>query len=121
MTALRDPEQAMAALKLANNTRMHIAGFKRDIARRTHRAAIAALIDVLLTPPTEEDGLLAAGRVKHLLCAIPAVGESKAAKMMYVAEIHRHDKRLRELTERQRSLLAGVLSQHATTFRGRRS
>lgn len=107
MTALRDPEQAKAALKLATETRMRVANLKRELADLDYITAVCRLIDVIESQHTER--FTGAVKIRHLLRCVPHIGETTAAKLMLSAQIYGPDKKLRECTDRQRSLLVGVL------------
>lgn len=103
MAALRDPEQMRHALKLANDTRLCVAKFKREIDGLPRHEAIVRVIEAIDTRYDEK--LLGAAKIRHLLIGIAGIGETKARKLLTVAEIHNSDKRLRDLTARQRKLL----------------
>jgi hypothetical protein len=107
MTALRDPQQPLEALKLANETRASVHTFKAELADRNYRDALATVVDTVMHK--HDDRLLGAAKVRHLLMCVRSVGQHRAAKMMHAAEIHNPEKKLRDLTQRQRWLLVGVL------------
>ena len=107
MTAIRDPEQPKRALKHANDVRLCVAEFKREIAGLARHEAILAVIDAVDTRHSEK--LLGAAKVRHLLVGVAGIGDTKARKLLQVAEIYNGDKRLRELTARQRMLLVTCL------------
>jgi uncharacterized protein YgbK (DUF1537 family) len=107
MTALRDPQQPMRALALANDVRTHIADFKHEIAALPQHEAVVRVIDAIENRHGEK--LLGAARVRYLLIGIARIGDEKARKILMIAEIYNQDKRLRDLTARQRTLLVSVL------------
>lgn len=107
MTAVRDPQQPFEALKLANDVRIHISAFKHEIATLPQHEAVVRIIDAIEERHAEK--LLGAARVRYLLTAIDRIGDEKARKILMVAEVYNHDKRLRDLTARQRKLLVSVL------------
>lgn len=106
MAAVRDPEQLKAALASANETRSCIAEFKRDTAVLPRHEAVLAVIEAVETRYEER---LGAARVRHLLTAVGGIGDQKARKLLTVSDIYNHDKRLRDLTARQRALLVSWL------------
>jgi hypothetical protein len=107
MTAVRDPGQRMHALQHANDVRSCVAGFKRETASLPREEAVVAVIDAI--EHRHADPLLGAARVRHLLMSIDHIGETKARKLIHVAQVYSGDKRLRDLTARQRGLLVQVL------------
>ena len=107
MTALRDPQQAMEALKLANETRSCIAEFRREIASVPRHEGVLKVIEAIELH--HADKLLGAAKVMSILVSIDRIGTEKAHKLMLVAQIFNYDKRLRELTGRQRKLLIDLL------------
>jgi mannitol/fructose-specific phosphotransferase system IIA component len=109
MTALVGIDQRRAALKLANATRLEVAGFKRDIDGLPRHEAIVKVVDAIARRYDEK--LLGAAKIRHLLIGIAGVGDMKARKILQVAQIYNGDKRLRDLTARQRNLLVELLEQ----------
>jgi ATP-dependent protease Clp ATPase subunit len=107
VTAIREPNQAMEALQRANDVRLRVAAFKREIAGLERWEAIVKVIDAI--DARYNDPLLGAARVRHLLVGIAGIGDHKARKILTAAQVYNHDKRLRDLTLRQRKLLVGVL------------
>lgn len=117
MTALRDPAQPMAALQLANKTRRRVHEYKQGLAALHYRTALATV--AITIEHDHDDRLLGAAKVRHLLQCVQGIGEHRAAKMMHASEIHSPEKKLRELTERQRWLLIGVVESVSASWRER--
>jgi hypothetical protein len=107
MAATTTLPQHMQALEHANDVRLRVAAFKRDTAKLPHHQAVLAVLAVL--EHRHEDPLLGGARVRHLLMSIPRVGDTKARKLIHVAQIYNGEKRLRDMTSRQRTLLAQLL------------
>lgn len=107
MTALRDPRQAMEALKIANDVRLRIAEFRRTVASLPQHEGVIAVADAIEN--RNEETVLGSVRIRHLLLSIDLIGDAKARKMLLLAGIANPDRRLRDLTERQRHVLIGAL------------
>jgi hypothetical protein len=107
MTAVKDPQQARDALLLANDTRLGVATLKREIRALPQHEAVLVVIDAL--EHRHDDPLLGAARVRHLLCSVTYFGDVRARKLIQAAQVYNGDKRLRELTARQRGLLVDLL------------
>lgn len=98
--------QALLALEKANEHRMAVADARRRIAalpNRAGREALAVLIE------STEDAALLSGRLSHYLLAIRQVGDVQAARLLRTLGVSNADKRLRDLTDRQRDLLISEL------------
>lgn len=97
------PEQQIAqrneAMKLANEMRLRIAAQRRHIAslpRAQGRLALAGLI---------EDGSVDAWPIGRALCAIHTIGRGTVGPILNMARIRSADRRLRDLSDRQRALI----------------
>lgn len=101
----------MEALNYANDVRLHIAAFKRDIKGRSYIAALTALVEAI--EERHNDPLLGAARIRQLLMAVPWIGREKSVTYMLGAGITDRDVRLRDLTASQRVTLVRVLEQMA--------
>jgi hypothetical protein len=108
MTAVKDPQQARDALQVANDIRLGVAAFKRETRALPQHEAVLAVIDALQR--RYDDPLLGSARIRHLLRSVAFVGEVKARKLIQAAEVYNGDKRLRDLTARQRGLLVDLLA-----------
>lgn len=107
-----DPVQRESALKKANRVRLGQAVIRREIASGKRSAAVTVL---------EDDPLIEAMRVLYVLTAQPRWGTTRARKVLMVAFAGRRnrpphvveDKRLRELTDRERRLLSAAIAEAA--------
>jgi hypothetical protein len=96
----RTLEQRLAALDRANRVRMARAAFKCDM--RTRRATV---LDALADPPPEwARGMT----ILDLLLAIPAVGRTKAARILRTLGMSQF-KTVGKLSDRQRCELLRIL------------
>lgn len=100
--------QHVIALRKANRIRSANATTIREIAslpRGEAREAAAAL----LREPTDEEAALHVGR---LLCAVPRFGRKRTRVLLARAGIApgREGRRIRELTERERNVIADALT-----------
>ena len=98
--------QSLAALERANHNRL---------AAYTERARIRALAGdeskrelARLLVDADDPGVLCGKVADYLMCA-ERIGVSNATRLMGKADIRRADARLRDLTERQRAVLADSL------------
>lgn len=110
MTATTQP-QHLIALARAQEKRLGVAAFKRSLHGLSQLDAVERVINAI--EEHHDDHILGSVRVRHLLLAIPHVGDTKVAKLTKVAQVYNADKRLRDLTIRQRSLLAALLKTQA--------
>lgn len=97
--------QRDAAMALANQIRSAMKNIKGEIKPLSHRDGCARVAEFLIDP--EEPA--AAIRVRALLRAIRLMGNTKADNLLWQAGIANGDKRVRELTDRQRVALADHL------------
>lgn len=100
--------QRQAALRLANEVRVAISMHRReirDLGSDYGRLYVADLLD------GTDDGIgwLEACGIAHLLRAIPKVGDKKAGYLLRRIDVRSGQRRVRDLTNRQRCLLAEAL------------
>jgi hypothetical protein len=95
-------EQRRQALAIANSTRTGIARFRSDTRALPRPQARDAVINVLLEPGP----LLGAMHVRHLLLTIHQVGHAHADAWLKRAGVVSGDRKIRQLTVRQRESLA---------------
>ena len=106
--------QSMEALEKANRYRLAVAAKKRELGSLDFHAGRKALSEFILTC---EDPALLSGRVTWYLEAPVKTGPQAAARVMRAMNIRRHDARLRDLTMRQREVIAeAVLNQYRVDF-----
>jgi hypothetical protein len=107
-------EQAMAALDRANAVRVARAELKRSIGSLSPRAAAARLTEILEDP----DDVARRMSVGTLLSSAKLIGPSKIAVLLRHAAIVSPDRRVGELTERQRrGLILALDSRHLADAR----
>jgi hypothetical protein len=94
----------LAALRRANDVRRARAEVKRKVAQGTLSA-----VDVLLDPPAAADGC----SVAELLMSQRLWGRAKSTRLLSRNRIDEH-KAIRDLTERQRRVLADELERART-------
>jgi hypothetical protein len=116
MTATTQPMQALVH---ANEVRTGVADFRRETATLERYDAIVTVIDAIKS--RYDDKVLGAAKVRHLLMAIPWIGEDKAHRLLITAQVSNYDKRLRDLTARQRNLLVDILTREGWKKPRRRS
>lgn len=98
--------QRDGALKVANRYRIAVSRECRRISRmpwQEGREEVAKLIE------TCEDEALLSGRLSKYLDAPRYVGRAKTAGLLAQLEIRRADKRIRDLTTRQREMIADAV------------
>lgn len=96
--------QRMEALATANARRIGVAEFKRDTRRLGTRGAALHIADIM---DSEDPGeMLGSPRVRHLLLCIPRLGQHKIGKVLDAAGVRAYDRKVRDLTPRQRSAIA---------------
>lgn len=101
----RTAEQKMAALELANHTRIYRANLKRGLRGLPPGIAISGVKAIVADPPPAE---LATMKVADLLRAIPRWGRTKVNKVLLATQAS-HAKTLAGLTPRQRQVLVEIL------------
>lgn len=103
-------EQAQAALDKANRHRLAVAAKRRELGELSFEDGRQALADLLLTC---EDPAILSGRISWYLEAPVRTGPKASARVMRAMNIRRHDARVRDLTMRQREIMANaVLNQY---------
>lgn len=105
LTLIESHAQHLEALTVANNKRFAVAEFKRALRASSQADACAVAQGVLLNPPVE----LAHMKLVALITAIPKFGERRVTATCAYAAIITSDKRLRDLTARQRQAAATAL------------
>lgn len=101
-------EQRTLALEKANVIRLRGAQRRREIAALTYDAGRFAVADVL-DGTDESTPELEACRISLLLTAVDRIGVQKARTLLRTIDIRFSERRLDELTNRQRVTLAGIL------------
>ena len=122
MAALRlvqDPtlEQAMNALAKGNEIRVGMADIRKGI-RTLSTSAGCEYVAGLLSEP-EPGSVAGAFPIGRLLGTIRRVGSTKAQMWCAGADIRSLDRRVDALTDRQKTLLARMLTLYAAGFRER--
>jgi hypothetical protein len=100
-------EQRMAALAIANVVRTTNSQTWHDIRARGREAGRERAAELL--EDLEPGEPLAAMPVRRLLLAIPRFGESRMRRCLANAGVHSGDRRVGQLSERQRQMLADML------------
>jgi hypothetical protein len=98
--------QRIGALAIANQYRLSVAAERKRISEMSYwegREALAEMIE------TTTDPALMSGKVAHWLRAVRKIGDVQVARFFKVLEVTDRDRRLRDLTYRQRSLLVDEL------------
>lgn len=108
MTPAERTQQRHDALQRANRVRVLCGQFTTRLSAMPQDDAINEAIDLL----DDIDMLEAAMPVRRLLYAIPRVGMNKGMIVLRRAGIMNADRRVRDLTLRQRRALADVLERH---------
>lgn len=98
--------QSLAALAIANRHRLAVAAKRREIAAKDFVEASVFLADLI---EKTEDELLLSGRVDLYLRSLPRRGPRYVTKVLTEVGIRDSSRRLRDLTERQRLLLADLI------------
>jgi hypothetical protein len=99
--------QKMQALSLANERRIGAAEFKRETSVLGTRGAARRV--ALVLEAQEDDPVMGSAKIRHLLTCVPNLGQKKAGKLLAAVHAQNGDKRLRDLTYRQRVGLALML------------
>lgn len=99
--------QALAALERANEIRLSNAAIRREIMALPREAAAERVAELLRDP----SGDIGAMYVGHLLRALPRFGPERSRRLITRAGLApgREGRRLRELTARERSVIASLL------------
>lgn len=101
--------QRNEAMARANEVRAAVAAFKREIAPLTMAEGCAKVAEFLDDPREPLDAI----RAFPLLASIKRIRDSKAYSLLDAAGIRNADKRVRDLTPRQRYTLAAHLRMKA--------
>ena len=106
MTAKQNTAQRDAALHLANTVRL--ANKERRCWMRSlpEARARAELVELLERP----DDIIGADRIGRLLLSVPRFGQAKTIATLRYAGIVSADRRIRDLTLRQRARVVDVLN-----------
>jgi hypothetical protein len=99
--------QHMDALAFANEVRLAQADFKRQFKGMAYVDAAPIMADAILH--AADDSPVGKMRVRVLLVTLPRVGDAMVRRMEVDAGVRNSDRRLRELTPRQRQALADVI------------
>ena len=113
MTAL---PQHLQALQLAQQRRMGASEIRNQLRAmgRKRGAEAAWTLAGVITNPDENVG---SAKVATMLKAIPGMGDTAARKCLTAAGVPNGEKRVRDLTDRQRNSIAGQLAFWAETRR----
>lgn len=117
MTAINEGvalPQHLQALASAERKRVGVAVFRREI-----RAAGPAMGAAMLARAIEhdhDDYIIGSGRVGHLMRAVPRLGHTKVTKCLLAAGVYNQDRKLRELTPRQRGAVVIQLEMWARAW-----
>lgn len=101
-------EQRMSALARANEVRIENAQVLAEIHGLSYREGMRRVAGLLAEP-----GTCGALPVYRLLMAPRRIGASKVATILRAAGVVSGDRRVRELSPRQRDMLAGLLRRRA--------
>lgn len=112
MTAIQS--QPMQALTRANDVRRNTAELKNQIRALSPRAGAELAADII---ENDEDELCGAIRILALLLCVRRLGEHKVMKCLITAGIVNADRRLRDLTPRQRKAVAAQVRLWSAGFR----
>lgn len=109
-------EQRMSALERANEIRYGKARIKQSVAKLDMSDAVDLAATIIENPDTEYEGAL---RLGELLLSVPGFGVFAVNRALRHAGVLSRDKMLRDLTPRQRGVLALALRSGALTRRRR--
>lgn len=104
--------QHLQALEHANQMRLAKAEVKRDLREQPPHRAMMLAADMIAgdhDPIGCPDGTIGAFRLGELLAAIPRCGPQKQRAIAHRARMVSIDRRIRDLTERERLAVAAVL------------
>lgn len=109
-------EQRMGALEVANLVRISMCERKREI----HGVSTVEGLRWIASMLEDGDPVVGPMPVGKLLFAVRHVGRERVRKWLTAAGVRSEDRKVRELSERQRVVLAGVLRERARVLeRGR--
>ncbi len=100
-------QQRQEALALANVTRCAIAEFRREVRNAGTQRGTELVADVIEN--NHADRVFGAARVGQLIRAIPSFGDDKVHRTLATAGVRSPDRKLRDLTERQRTAVVDGL------------
>lgn len=100
--------QNMAALDLANRTRLRRAAIRRKLRQSPPLAAVDTALEILHAP----EPMLATMPVRRLLEALPRYGPDRLRKVYASADGVPEQATLGQLTDRQRGVLAKAVRAH---------
>lgn len=111
--------QQLNALQYANSKRLAAAEFKRDVFALGRRDGALHLAGLLLDPGE----MLNAMPIQAALLSVKGIGAAKAITMLRAAGVSAVSRRVRDMSHRQRSMLALSLTYYAerTTADGERA
>ncbi len=98
-------EQRAAAKAKADEARLAIAGLRARLRSLPKPEAIVLAASILRSPEGHEDAM----RLDRLLASVPGFGEQRVLMTLRHAGLSYGARRLRDLTERQRGLVADSL------------
>lgn len=110
MTTAEKVRQQQDALTLANHVRLQCSRIKTEIAGLSQRDGCLRVAAMLDSPV---DGPAGALRVGALLESVHRLGLHKSARLLRDAGVFSPQRRVRDLTGRQRRALAGLLREMA--------
>lgn len=102
---MTDLNQAREALDFGNTRRLKMAQTKTALRRMSPDRALRQAAKIILAPNADQGAI----RVHQILGAVPRLGEVGITEIVMYAGVMRPDKRLRDLTDRQRDRLAEAL------------
>ena len=107
--------QHMQALQTANVKRTKMAALKREIAALSSREGAALVADIVENDA--DDDVRGGVRIRPLLVSVTGIGDEMAGVCLRKAGVSYYEKRLRDLTDRQRAAVALQLRLWASTRR----
>lgn len=102
----RTYEQRMGALAVAHGRRIAMANVKRRVrSQPSYQAGCGMVADLLVQMPPEVGALT----VRKLLLSVRKMGEQRVWRLLNAAQVRSGDRRVRELTDRQRQIIVAEL------------
>ena len=107
--------QHMDALALANETRLRQVHLRRQLRELTASGGLELLADMMAAPDDHLDEPLGSLRLIDAVRAIRGIGPARADEIIDRSSPHPPNglRRVRDLTERERRLVAGALRRRA--------
>lgn len=102
-------EQRMDALAAANEIRLGIARVRAEVFALEQPAGCEEVAGLLENP----DETVSAMKIGTLLLSVRKFGRQRVGRLLSMAEVRSMDRRVRDLSERQRRVLAGLLRDRA--------